>query len=71
LTRPSRYDGTRAPYTDTSKVRGFLDFTGRWDPSLAFVMMGAIGVHFVAYRFVPRMPKPVSSRPNWCSVSRL
>jgi len=32
--------------TQPSKVVGFLDFTGAWDPSLAFVMMGAIGVHF-------------------------
>jgi uncharacterized membrane protein YedE/YeeE len=28
-----------------SKVIGFLDFTGDWDPSLMFVMGGAIGVH--------------------------
>jgi len=32
------------------KVTGFLDVTGNWDPSLAFVMMGAIGVHFFAVR---------------------
>jgi uncharacterized membrane protein YedE/YeeE len=29
-------------------VLAFLDVTGAWDPSLAFVMMGAIGVHAVA-----------------------
>jgi uncharacterized membrane protein YedE/YeeE len=28
-----------------SKVIGFLDFTGDWDPSLMFGMAGAIGVH--------------------------
>jgi uncharacterized membrane protein YedE/YeeE len=33
-----------------SKVLGFLDFFGNWDPSLMFVMVGAIGVHFWAYR---------------------
>jgi uncharacterized protein len=33
-----------------SKVLGFLDLFGAWDPSLAFVMLGAISVHFVAYR---------------------
>jgi uncharacterized membrane protein YedE/YeeE len=31
--------------TRPSKVIGFLDFTGDWDPSLMFVMCGAIGVH--------------------------
>ena len=29
---------------DPEKVRGFLDITGQWDPSLALVMAGAIGV---------------------------
>lgn len=37
--------------TDPSKVIGFLDLAGRWDPSLAFVMAGAIAVGFFAYRF--------------------
>jgi uncharacterized protein len=31
-----------------SKVMGFLDVTGAWDPSLAVVMVGAIGVHAAA-----------------------
>lgn len=44
--------------TRPEKVVAFLDVTGAWDPSLAFVMMGAIGVHFVAYRFVPKLPTP-------------
>src|SRR5438128_881230 len=35
----------RSGMTQPSKVIGFLDFTGAWDPSLAFVMMGAIGAH--------------------------
>ena len=34
------------------KVIGFLDFAGHWDPSLAFVMIGAIAVYFVAYRWI-------------------
>ncbi len=44
--------------TQPAKVVGFLDITGSWDPSLAFVMGGAIAVHFIAYRLVPRMPAP-------------
>jgi hypothetical protein len=35
--------------TDPSKVIGFLDIAGRWDPSLAFVMAGAILVGFFAF----------------------
>jgi uncharacterized membrane protein YedE/YeeE len=37
--------------TDPSKVIGFLDLAGRWDPSLAFVMGGAILVGLAAFRF--------------------
>ena len=37
--------------TDPSKVIGFLDLAGAWDPSLALVMGGAIGVGLVAFRF--------------------
>ncbi|MTV35990.1 YeeE/YedE family protein [Duganella radicis] len=37
--------------TDPSKVIGFLDLTGRWNPSLGFVMGGAILVGRVAFRF--------------------
>jgi hypothetical protein len=32
-----------------AKVIGFLDIAGAWDPSLAFVMVGAIAVGFVAF----------------------
>jgi uncharacterized membrane protein YedE/YeeE len=35
--------------TDPSKVLGFLDIFGLWDPSLALVMGGAIGVGFFAF----------------------
>lgn len=37
--------------TDPSKVIGFLDLAGRWDPSLGFVMGGAILVGLLAFRF--------------------
>lgn len=37
--------------TDPAKVRGFLDLTERWNPSLAFVMGGAVLVGLVAFRF--------------------
>ena len=36
--------------TDPSKVTGFLDLAGAWDPSLALVMGGAIAVGLVSFR---------------------
>ena len=37
--------------TDPSKVLGFLDVAGPWDPSLGLVMCGAIAFGFVAFRY--------------------
>ena len=37
-----------------AKVLGFLDLAGRWDPSLAFVMGGAVAVGFVAFFFASK-----------------
>jgi uncharacterized membrane protein YedE/YeeE len=45
--------------TQPEKVRAFLDFTGRWDPSLAFVMLGAVVVYFVAHRFTRLRARPI------------
>lgn len=42
-----------------SKVVGFLDLAGAWDASLAFVMIGAIAVHFVLYRVIARRRSPL------------
>lgn len=47
--------------TRPEKVTGFLDFAGAWDPSLAFVMLGAIGVHVVALRFAKRRSRPFAA----------
>jgi uncharacterized protein len=41
------------------EVIGFLDFFGNWDASLAFVMLGAIGVYSVAYRLSRTMQSPI------------
>lgn len=48
-----------AGMTKPSKVQAFLDLGGHWDPSLAFVMGGAVCVHFVAYRLIRRRPAPL------------
>lgn len=38
--------------TQPAKVVGFLDFFGAWDPSLAFVMGGAIAIYLPLFRWV-------------------
>ena len=43
------------------KVQSFLDFFGTWDPSLAFVMLGAIMTTIVGYRFIFKLHKPLFS----------
>lgn len=40
--------------TNPAKVLAFLDITGDWDPSLAFVMAGAIAIGFFAFRQAKR-----------------
>jgi uncharacterized membrane protein YedE/YeeE len=45
--------------TQPAKVTAFLDITGDWDPSLAFVMIGAILVHAVLYRLIRRRSSPL------------
>jgi uncharacterized membrane protein YedE/YeeE len=47
--------------TQPTRVVGFLDVAGRWDPSLAFVMMGAVTVYAVLFRLVRRRARPVLS----------
>ena len=43
--------------TDPGKVIGFLDLAGTWDPSLAFVMGGAVLVGLFAFALAARRPK--------------
>lgn len=45
--------------TNPARVRGFLDIFGNWDPTLAFVMGGAVIVMAVAWRFRERMVHPL------------
>jgi uncharacterized protein len=40
------------------RVLGFLDVTGVWDPTLLFVLSGAVAVTVIAFRFVLRLPHP-------------
>ncbi len=51
--------------TDTLKVQGWLDIFGAWDPTLAFVMGGAIVPMAVAWRFTTgRQPALGGSFPG-------
>jgi uncharacterized membrane protein YedE/YeeE len=45
--------------TDPARVRGFLDLFGAWDPTLAFVMGGAVVVMAAAWLVQKRMQHPV------------
>lgn len=42
-----------------AKVNAFLDVAGDWDPSLAFVMLGAVIVTAIGYRLVWRRGRPL------------
>jgi hypothetical protein len=44
---------------DPEKVIGFLDLAGNWDPTLAFVMGGAVLVTVISFRFILKRPTPI------------
>ncbi|MCE8034204.1 MAG: YeeE/YedE family protein [Halomonas sp.] len=48
--------------TDPARVLGFLDFFGAWDPTLMFVLGGAVATTFIGYRLVFRLVRPVFAR---------
>ncbi len=49
--------------TDPSKVIGFLDLAGAWDPSLALVMGGAIAVALPAFALARRRERTLLDTP--------
>lgn len=48
-----------ADMTNPAKVQNFLDIAGTWDPSLAFVMGGAIVVVMPMFRYLKTLEKPL------------
>lgn len=46
---------------DPTRVRDFLDLFGRWDPTLAFVMAGAILPMAIAWQIQRRLASPLAS----------
>lgn len=47
--------------SDPQRVRGFLDLFGAWDPTLAFVMGGALVPMAIAWRVQKQMTAPLSA----------
>lgn len=47
--------------TRPEKVFGFLDVFGSWNASLIFVMLGAVIVHLIAFRFIVKRKSPLFS----------
>jgi len=45
--------------TDPARVLGFLDVAGAWDPTLMFVLGGAVVTNFIGYRLALRRPYPL------------
>ena len=50
---------TISEMVNPAKIIGFLDFAGDWDPTLAFVMGGALLVTIPAFRLILRRSRPV------------
>lgn len=49
--------------TNPQKVLAFLDVAGAWDPSLAFVMAGAIGVGLIPFRLAAKKEHTLLGTP--------
>lgn len=55
-----------------AKVLGFLDVAGAWDPSLAFVMGGAVLVTAVGFALLRRRSASLSGEPlRWPTATRV
>ncbi len=55
--------------TDPSKVIGFLDLAGTWDPSLAFVMAGAILIGAGAFTMAKKRQRSLLGAPMRLSTA--
>lgn len=53
---------TLSQMINPAKVLGFLDLYGDWDPSLAFVMLGAVPVAAIGYRAARPLAKPLCAQ---------
>ena len=53
---------------DPAKVLGFLDLAGAWDPSLMFVMGGAVGVGAVAFSVARRRTRSLAATATFMAA---
>ena len=53
--------------TNPDKVLNFLDVTGNWDPSLVFVMVGALAVTSVFFRKILNRSRPLFDKAFYLS----
>lgn len=54
----------------SDRVLGFLDVAGVWDPTLLFVLGGAVGVTVVAFRFVLKRSHPLFADKFYITTKR-
>ncbi len=58
--------------TDPAKVLGFLDVSGLWDPSLAFVMGGGVMVGLLGFGLAKRKHASLSGAPfHWPTITQI
>jgi uncharacterized protein len=57
--------------TEPAKVLGFLDLAGSWDPSLAFVMGGALAIGFIAFGLARRRRVALDGEPMQMPTARI
>lgn len=60
-----------AGMANPAKILGFLDLTGKWDPSLALVMVGAITVGLAAFALARRRTSSALGLPMQMPTSRI
>ncbi len=56
--------------SNPAKVIGFLDLAGKWDPSLALVMIGAIVVSFIPFQLAKRRSSALLGEPMRLPTAR-
>lgn len=58
---------TLSQMTNPDKVINFLDLAGNWDPSLVFVMLGALTVTTLSFRKILKRPSPLFDKGFYLS----
>lgn len=52
-----------------ANIVGFLDVFGKWNPTLLFTMAGAVGIHFITYKWIRKRKTPMFSK-DWFIPTR-